>query len=219
LVRRHGCTLVQKVRSFIKSQYPDFICPVNRNPVESFHGFEKTCLALTPEMSTGSDAHSRFPCPLGQPRPPTGQPERTEVCNTEVTAPSQTPTDRTLSWGSSQYCWALGSAGHGAEPPRGPAPQPCSPRSIQVRDPRHRGPRTGTQAVTLGSGFLHAVVTRECVHVLCLSHPCYLHAVISRADIILNYTRYNSDGHRTQLVPHTSIRHIDYLRVYLSASN
>ena len=58
-----------------------------------------------------------------------------------------------------------------------------------------------------------------CGPMLCLSHPCYLHAVISRADIILNYTRYNSDGHRTQLAPHTSIRHIDYLRVYFSASN
>lgn len=143
MVRRHGCTLIQKVGHFIKSQYPDFIHPVNRNPMGSFHGFEKTCLAPTPEMGTASDAHSRLQCPVSQPRPPTGQPERSEACNKEVTAPSQTPTDRTLSWGSSQHQWALGSAGHGAEPPCGPAPQPCSPRSVQIRDLRHSGPGLG----------------------------------------------------------------------------
>ena len=187
MVGRHGCTLVQKVRRFIKSQYPDFIRPVNRNPVESFHGFEKTCLALTAEMSTGRDAHSRLPCPLGQPRPPTGQPERTEACNTEVTAPSQTPTDRTLSWGSSQYRWALGSAGHGAEPPRGPAPQPCSPRSIQVRDPRHSGPRTGTQAdsgVRLPPCRGHTRVC-ACVCRVGLCCVCLIPVTYTRSSVVL----------------------------------
>lgn len=78
--------------------------------------------------------------------------------------------------------------------------------------------------MALGSGFLCAVVTRACVHVsavwACVASVSFLlHPVVSRAEIILNYTRYNSEGHRTQLVPHTSIRHIDYLRVCFSASN